>query len=88
VDVMPEAHRSRSRPTIQKAKRGLARQLLQHAGVAGVGVETTADHQERIKVYLAEESPALRALVPLVADGYPVVVEVIGRITPLAQETR
>jgi hypothetical protein len=85
---MSEAHRSRSRTTIQKAERGLARQLLRHPGVAGVGIATTADHQEHIKVYLAEESPARCSLVPLVADGYPVVVEVIGRIAPLAQETR
>ncbi len=70
-----------SRGTIREAKRGLSRRLMRHPGVSGVGIESAADG-ERIKVYLAEESPELRALVPTIVDGYPVAVEIIGRITP------
>ena len=74
ADRQPAAHR-----TIREAKRGLSRQLLRHPGVSGVGIEAEGD-EERIKVYLAEENPALRALVPATVDGYPVVIEVIGRV--------
>lgn len=75
-----------SRPgrTIQEAKRALSRQLLQHPGVSGVGIETAEGGGERIKVYLAEDDPALRSSVPATVDGYPVAVEVIGRIVPRA----
>lgn len=72
----------RSRKTIQVAKRGLSRRLLRHPGVSGVGIETAEGGGERIKVYLAEENPDLRQLVPATVEGYPVVVEIIGRVTP------
>ena len=75
---------SRPSTTIQEAKRTLSRRLLQHPGVSGVGIETAEGGGERIKVYLAEDDPALRSSVPPTVDGYPVAVEVIGRIVPRA----
>ncbi len=74
ADRQPASHK-----TIREAKRELSRQLLRHPGVSGVGIEADGD-KERIKVYLAEENPALRSLVPATIDGYPVVIEVVGRV--------
>jgi hypothetical protein len=72
--------RSASGGSIRAAKRKLSRQLLHEPGVCGVGIEA-ADGREWIIVYLAEESLALRSLAPAEVDGYPVVIEIIGRIT-------
>ena len=69
--------------TIREAKRGLSRRLLTQPGVSGVGIGEAAG-DEQIVVYLAEDTPAIRALVPGEADGYPVVVEVIGPVVPRA----
>jgi hypothetical protein len=81
---MSDRHaRSASGRDIRAAKRKLSRQLLRNPGVSGVGIEA-ADGREWIKVYLAEESPALRSLAPAEVDGYPVVIEIIGRITAQA----
>jgi hypothetical protein len=77
-----EAPQSKRRYTIQEAKRHLSRILLQHPGVWGVGIEAPAGGGEQIKVYLREDTPELRSLVPTTAEGYPVVVEAIGRISP------
>ncbi len=78
--------RSQGRPrppgTIREAKRALARQLLRHGGISGVGIEAAEGGGERIKVYLAADDDDLRALIPPAVGGYPVVVEVVGRITP------
>ena len=67
--------------TIREAKRGLSRRLLAQPGVSGVGIGEVAG-DEQIVVYLAEDTPAVRALVPGEADGYPVAVEVIGPVVP------
>lgn len=75
-------HRPRHPGTIREAKRALARQLLRHSGVSGVGIEAAEGGGERIKVYLAEDDDGLRALIPPAVEGYPVVIEVVGRITP------
>jgi hypothetical protein len=69
--------------TIREAKRGLSRRLLAQPGVSGVGIGEAAGN-EQIVVYLAEDTPAVRALVPREADGYPVAVEVIGTVVPRA----
>ncbi len=66
--------------TIREAKRGLSRQLLKQPEVSGVGIGEEAG-DERIVVYLAEDTPTIRALVPDEVAGYPVSVEVIGPIT-------
>lgn len=79
-----KSRRPRGRKTIQTAKRELSRRLLRNPGVSGVGIEGGDSSGERIKVYLAEEDPTIRALVPTVVAGYPVVVEVVGRIVPRA----
>jgi len=73
--------RPRAKRTIREAKRGLSRRLLQHPGVSGVGVTAAANGDERITIYLAEDSAALRALVPPTVEGYPTAVEIVGRIT-------
>lgn len=62
---------------------GSARRLLAQPGVSGVGIGEVAGN-EQIVVYLAEDTPAVRALVPGEADGYPVAVEVIGAVVPRA----
>lgn len=67
--------------TIREAKRGLSRQLLKQPGVSGVGIGEVAG-DERIVVYLAEDTPIIRALVPNEVAGYPVSVEVVGPIAP------
>jgi hypothetical protein len=67
--------------TIREAKRGLSRLLLTQPEVSGVGLGEVAGGQ-RIVVYLAEDTPAIRALVPDEVAGYPVSVEVVGTITP------
>lgn len=69
--------------TIREAKRGLSRRLLAEPGVSGVGIGEVAGN-EQIVVYLAEDTPAVRALVPGDADGYPVSIEVIGPVVPRA----
>ena len=74
--------RPRHSGTIREAKRALARRLLRHAGLSGVGIEAAEGGGERIKVYLAADDDNLRALIPPAVEGYPVVVEVVGRITP------
>jgi hypothetical protein len=67
--------------SIRAAKRALARQLLRHTGVSGVGIDEGPDG-ERIKVYLAADTPDLRALVPESVEGFAVVVEAIGAVRP------
>lgn len=68
-------------PTIQEAKRTLSRRLLQDPRVSGVGIAAADGGGEQIKVYLADDDPALASSVPADVDGYPVAVEVIGRIS-------
>jgi hypothetical protein len=65
--------------TIREAKRGLSRQLLNQPEVSGVAIGEVAG-DERIIVYLAEDTPKARALVPEQVAGYPVAVEVTGPI--------
>ncbi|MFN8536136.1 MAG: hypothetical protein U0232_01495 [Thermomicrobiales bacterium] len=65
--------------TIREAKRGLSRQLLNQPEISGVGIGEVAG-DERIIVYLAEDTPQARALVPAQVAGYPVAVEVTGPI--------
>lgn len=75
--------RQAARPgrTIREAKRGLSRQLLKEPAVSGVGIGEVAG-DEQLVVYLAEDTPAARALVPEEVAGYPVAVEVVGPIAP------
>jgi hypothetical protein len=77
-----ESRQSKRRSTIQEVRRRLSRALLQHPGVEGVGIEAAAGGGEQIKVYLREDTPELRSLVPPTVEEYPVVVEAIGRISP------
>jgi hypothetical protein len=67
---------------IREAKRALARQLLRHGGISGVGIEAAEGGGERIKVYLAADDHNLRALIAPAVEGYPGVIEVVGRIVP------
>src|SRR3954470_4486533 len=73
--------KQKSRPTIQKAKRGLSTELLRYPNVSGVGTAVSADGVQQIKVYLSDDAPETLALVPHEGEGYPVVSEVIGPIT-------
>ncbi len=66
--------------TIQAAKRELARSLLQNASISGVGIVDTDGGRESIKVYLREDNPQVRSLVPTMVKGYPVVIETVGPI--------
>jgi len=70
--------------TIQQAKRAVSRRFLWNPGVSGVGIEATATGEEQIKVYLTVDDPVLVTALPASVDGYAVVVEIIGRITPRA----
>lgn len=66
--------------TIDAAKRALSPELMQHAGVSGVGIVENDGGRESIKVYLRDDDPQVRAMVPHEVEGYPVVVETIGVI--------
>ncbi len=66
--------------SIQAAKRGLSRSLLRNPGVSGVGIVDAEGGHPSIMVYLREDSPQVRSLVPQAVDGYPVVVETVGPI--------
>lgn len=70
--------------TIQAAKRRLSRQLLTLRAIAGVGIVRLDPHRLALKVYLAIDDPATRALVPSEVDGYPVTIEVVGLIAARA----
>jgi len=65
---------------IGAAKRELSRSLLQNEGISGVGIVSTEGGREGIKVYLRDDSPQVRSLVPDSVAGYPVVIETIGTI--------
>ncbi len=66
--------------TIQAAKRELSRSLLQNESVSGVGIVDTDGGREGIKVYLREDNPQVRSLVPARVNGYLVVIETVGPI--------
>ena len=67
-----------NRDSIRVAKQGLTRRLLGRPGISGVGIEGGRGRGERLKVYLSEDTPAVRSIVPDSVDGYPVVMETIG----------
>lgn len=71
------------RKSIRVAKQGLTGRLLGHPGISGVGIEGTRGGAERIKVYLSEDTPAVRSIVPDNVDGYPVVTEAVGSVRAL-----
>lgn len=71
-------------PTIEMAKRKLSRALLLDPRVSGVGIETAANGERRIKVYLTRAVADVSAVVPAAVEGYPVTVEVLGLITARA----
>ncbi len=71
---------SRQRKSIRSVKRSLARELLQHPEVSGLGISENDHGEEQITIYLSEDSGAARALVPGDCEGYPVVAEVVGTI--------
>jgi hypothetical protein len=73
------------RPPIRTVKRGLSRRLLHNPGVSGVGIDEDEKGKERIRVYVIDDSPQLRSLVPDMVDGYPVVIETVGHIRPRQQ---
>ncbi len=53
---------------------------MRHAGISGVDIVEADGGRESIKVYLRDDDPWVRALVPRDVQGYPVVVETIGVI--------
>lgn len=71
-----------SDPTIEEAKRRLARELLQDPRVSGVGIE--GDH---LKVYLTTDDPDLMESLPTDVEGYPVESEVLGAIGPRSDDS-
>ena len=55
--------------------------LMALPGVVGTAVGL-CDGQRCIKVLLADSSPATKRRIPSRLEGYPVVIEVTGTITP------
>lgn len=67
--------------TIRQAKGDLSRRLFRIPGVVGIGIGLGDDRLEQLVVLLEEDDPQLRAQIPGSIDGYPVVIEITGRIT-------
>jgi len=65
---------------IKAAQQKLSRDLLKYPAVSGVGIESGEAGNEQIKVYLADDSPKVRSLVPESVNGFTVVVEKVGKI--------
>lgn len=56
--------------------------LFNHPDVWGVGV-TSVDGVLHLKVWVAQDTPEVRAFIPPVVDGLPTIIEVGGRPVPL-----
>jgi hypothetical protein len=68
---------------IIKVQEELSRVVLSLPGVAATAVGRTEAGRDAILVFLAEDVPGTRAKIPVMADGYPVVIKVTGKLKPL-----
>jgi hypothetical protein len=59
-------------------KRRHSFQLLKLPGVSGVGVTHDAQGQPRLTLFLAADTPEIRAALPQAIEGQPVHIEVSG----------
>jgi hypothetical protein len=51
------------------------------SGVVGTGIGT-CDGVRCLKVFVLERTPAIESRIPAGVDGYPVRVEITGRVRP------
>ncbi len=61
-------------------------ELMAIPGVVGVAIGALDDGGPCIRVLIVEDAPELRARIPSVLGGYPVVIDVTGEIRALSDE--
>ena len=67
-------------PSIKEVKTRYEHQFLQMAGVVSVGIGLNKDGREAIIIGLEGPNPETEARLPSELEGYPVIVQVIGRV--------
>jgi hypothetical protein len=82
---MAENHESAplmSKLTIEQVQEKYQNQLLSVSGVVGVGIGAV-DGKPVIKVLVVKKTPELEWKIPKVLEGYPVMIEVTGKMRAL-----
>lgn len=67
-------------PSIKEVKTRYEPQFLQMAGVVSVGIGLNKNGREAIIIGLESPNPETEARLPSELEGYPVVVQIVGRI--------
>jgi len=75
------AGRAAERPTIGEVLERSSPGWMRIPGVLGTGAGT-CDDEACIRVYVSERTPEIARGIPGNAEGYPVRVEVVGRVRP------
>ncbi len=71
--------------SIQEVKARHASRLLELPGVVSVGIGRNASGEPIIVVGLDQPRPETEARIPADLEGYPVSLQVIGKITPRSE---
>jgi len=82
--IMAQEKSTAPRRDINEVLRAHDQELLAIPGVVGVYVGALDDGKTPcLKVMLAQKSPETERAIPKMLEGYPVVIEVTGKIRPL-----
>ena len=67
-------------PSIQEVKKQHEKRFLDMPGVVSVGIGLDANGNQAIIVGLDAPNPEIKAKIPAILEGFPVVVQIIGSL--------
>jgi len=78
-----ESETKMNKPSIKEVIQKRSKEIMSIPGIEGLYQGETNDSKPCIKVMVATESDSVNNKIPKMLDGYPVIIEVTGKIIPM-----